>query len=289
MEASSMKNQPGPDLSLLARQWGATAVPFRQMAWLSTPHSQRAGALLDQAAALRSVVLLDGPNGVGKSALVGRWVHQLEPRLYRPLRLTHASLSGSGVLHALTAQLGKPASGIRAKNLARIEAALGELGAIVPVIVLDEAQHYSVSSLDEVRLLLGINLAEPSAFALILIGDEYLLSSLRLRHQRALFSRISGHCRLPAWSREEVREYLRASLAAVGIEREAIEPAATALLTSASGGLARSLCLLARSAWISAARAGATTVSAAHVQEAIEAVPGAAGLSMPPSRCETEP
>ncbi|MSR65650.1 MAG: hypothetical protein EXS18_07725 [Verrucomicrobiae bacterium] len=147
-----MQNPPTPDLSLLARQWGATAVPFSQLSWLATPHSQQAIAMLDQAAALRSVVLLDGPNGVGKSALVGRWVQQLEPRLYRPLVLTHASLSASGVLSAITAQLGKPSSGIRAQNLARIEAALGELGPIVPVIVWDEAQQYSTSSLDEVRL-----------------------------------------------------------------------------------------------------------------------------------------
>jgi general secretion pathway protein A len=283
-----MKNPPSPDLGLLARQWGATAVPFSQMSWLATPSSQRAITMLDQAAALRTVVLLDGPNGVGKSALVGRWVQQLERRLYRPVVLTHASLSGSGVLNAITAQLGKPASGIRATNLARIEAALGELGSITPLIVLDEAQQYSTSSLDEVRLLLGVNLAEPSAFALVLIGDEYLLSSLRLRNQRALYSRISGHCRLPAWNREEVREYLHASLAAVGIEREPIEPAAIALLTSASGGLARSLCLLARAAWIAAARAGATTVTAAHVQDAIEAVPGAAGLSLPAGVSETQ-
>ncbi|MSR64471.1 MAG: hypothetical protein EXS18_01670 [Verrucomicrobiae bacterium] len=113
-----------------------------------------------------------------------------------------------------------------AQNLAHIEAALGELGPIVPVIVLDEAQLYSTSSLDKVRLLLGINLAEPSAFALALLGDEYLINSLRLRHPRALCSRVSGHCRLKAWRSEEVREYLRASLAAVGIEREAIEPTA---------------------------------------------------------------
>jgi hypothetical protein len=42
--------------------------------------------------------------------------------------------------------------------------------------------------------------------------------------------------------------------------------------------LARSLCLLARAAWIQAASAGAQTIEAAHVQAAIEQVPGAAGL-----------
>jgi hypothetical protein len=36
-----------------------------------------------------------------------------------------------------------------------------------------------------VRLLLGLNLAEPPAFGLVLIGDEYLLNTLRLRQHRS--------------------------------------------------------------------------------------------------------
>jgi hypothetical protein len=78
-----------------------------------------------------------------------------------------------------------------------------------------------------------------------------------------------------------VAQYLRQSLAAVGITRQAIEPAALNLLTSASGGLARSLCLLARAAWIEAASAGAQGIEPAHVQAALEQVPGAAGLALP--------
>jgi len=92
-----MKNAPNLELSLLARQWGATAVPFGELstqAWLDTPQGQRALALLDQSATLRSVMLLAAPNGVGKSALVGRWLSRLDRRLFCPLLLTHASLSG---------------------------------------------------------------------------------------------------------------------------------------------------------------------------------------------------
>ena len=45
-----MNNAPNLELSLLARQWGATAVPFGEPsaeAWLETPQNQRALALLD--------------------------------------------------------------------------------------------------------------------------------------------------------------------------------------------------------------------------------------------------
>jgi len=280
-----MKNAPNLDLSLLARQWGATAIPFGQLtpeAWLDTPQTQRARALLDQTAALRSVMLLAGPNGVGKSALVGRWVQALDRRLFLPLVLTHATLSGSNLLSTLTRKLGKPAVCRRDTNLALVEAALSELDRIVPVLVLDEAQNYSHASLEEVRLLLGLNLAEPAAFALLLVGDEYLLSTLRLRHHRALYSRIGSHHSLLPWTAAQVAQYLQQSLVAVGIQGEVFEPAALGLLTSAAGGLPRSLCLLARTAWIHAASLGAQRIQPAHVQQAIDTVPVAATLASPP-------
>lgn len=281
-----MQNAPNLDLSLLARQWGATAVPFGELsteAWLETPQSQRALTLLDQTATLRSVMLLAGPNGVGKSALVGRWLSRLDRRLFCPLLLTHASLSGCGLLSALASKLGKRATFRREANLALIEAALAELGHVVPLIVLDEAQCFGYGSLEEVRLLLGLNLADPPALGLVLIGDEYLLGTLRLRQHRSLFSRIACHWSLVPWTAPLVTQYVQQGFAAVGLTRQVIEPAALNLLTSASSGLARSLCLLARAAWIEAATTGAQTIEPPHVQAAIERVPAAAGLVPPPT------
>ena len=287
-----MKNAPNLELSLLARQWGATAVPFAELsaeAWLETPLGQRACTLLQQTASLRSVLLLSGANGVGKSALVSRWLAGLDRRLFHPLLLTHATLSSSGLLAALTTQLGKPARGQRVVNLHQIQAALIELGPAVPLIILDEAQNLAYGSLEEVRLLLGLNLAEPPAFALVLIGDEYLLGTLRLRQHRSLYSRIGCHFNLSPWTATQAAQYLQQSLAAVGITRPAIQPAALNLLTSASGGLARSLCLLARSAWIEAASTGAQNIEPAHVQAALERVPGAAGFALPPAPTASAP
>lgn len=280
-----MKSTPNLDLLLMARQWGATAVPFSEAggaAWLETPQTQRALSLLDQTASLRSVMLLAGPNGVGKSALVGRWLNRLDRRRFCPLLLTHASLSGCGLLSALASQLGKRATFRREANLALIAAAVAELDKVVPVIILDEAQSFGYGSLEEVRLLLGLNLADPPAFGLVLIGDEYLLGTLRLRQHRSLFSRIACHLSLGPWTAPLVAQYVEQSLAAVGINRQAVEPAALNLLTSASSGLVRSLALLARAAWIAAASAGAQVIGPPHVQAAIEQVPAAAGL-LPPA------
>ena len=57
-------------------------------------------------------------------------------------------------------------------------------------------------------MLLGLGGRARSAFALILLGDEYLLGSLRLSVQRALFSRVSAAATLSALSRQDSPAYL---------------------------------------------------------------------------------
>ena len=61
----------------------------------------------------------------------------------------------------------------RSDSLKLLEEAFGELGRIIPVLLLDEAQNYAMSALEELRMLLGRNLPEQPAFALILVGDPY--------------------------------------------------------------------------------------------------------------------
>lgn len=270
------------ELELYTRSWGATAVPFGPLSetqWVSIPSQQRALTLLNQTAALRGVMLLSGGNGMGKSTLVGRWVRQLESRLYTPVNLTQATLSSSGLLASLARGLGKPASMRRERNLDELSSYLSEHDRQTLLVVLDDAQNSTHSTLEELRLLLGLNLPSQPAFALVLIGDEYLLGQLQLRNHRALCSRLGAHHLLTPWSLEEIQTYLKTGLEAVGINRRVFEPAAVDLLVRATAGVPRSVCLLARAAWLEAARIEAREVTAPTMQLALEQVPGLAGLS----------
>ena len=168
------------ELDRYARSWGATAVPFGPLSdtqWMAIPSQQRAVSLLDQTAALRGVMLLSGGNGTGKSTLVGRWVRQLETRLYTPVNLTQATLSSSGLLASLSRSLGKRASIRRERNLDELSSYLSEHEHQTLVIVMDDAQNSTHGTLEELRLLLGLNLPSQPTFALVLIGDEYLLGA----------------------------------------------------------------------------------------------------------------
>lgn len=267
-----------PYLAAALRHWGARAVPFSDAPGETpflTPAWEAATRLLQQTAALRSVMLLSGDNGVGKSALVAHWLATLEPKAYLPLAISHATLSATGLMAVLLHKLGQPATLYRSRNLACLEKAFQELGRLTPVLVLDEAQHYPPGALEEMRLLLGLNLTRQPRFAWVLIGDLYLPDTLRLQHHRALYSRIAVRHELPPLERPQIEAYLVHGLQQVGLERPCLSPAAVDLLASASGGRPRQLNLLARAAWLLAAHAQAQTLAPEHVQGALQWVPAA--------------
>ena len=273
-----------PLLSAALRHWGARAVPFHDQPGQTpfmTPAWETALSLLNQTAALRSVMLLTGDNGVGKSVLVAHWLENLEPKLYLPLAITQATLSATGLMAVLLHKLGQPATLYRNRNLAALEKALAELGRLTPVLVLDEAQQYPPGALEEIRLLLGLNLNRQPTFALVLLGDLYLQDTLRLQHHRALYSRIAARCVLPPLEPGQVEPYLAHGLRLVGLERPCYSPSALALLSSAGGGVPRLLNLLARTAWLAAAHTGAHRIEPEHVQSALALVPAAADRCRP--------
>ncbi len=256
--------------------WGATGIPFNEETshYQKPPQIQQAEQLLTQSAALRSLMLLSGPNGVGKSHLVSHWKDKLDPRLYCAIAITQASLSHAGLLAYLARKFGK-AGGTRSTTLMHLEEALVELGETSAIIILDEAQNYSHGALEEIRLLLGIDLARRPAFSLILIGDEYLLGSLRLRSHRALYSRIACHHQLKPWESQEIEELLEASQNAVDLKENIIIPAALDLITNASNGRPRTALQLARAAWIAASQEKANHITTDHVQQVMPTIPSA--------------
>jgi type II secretory pathway predicted ATPase ExeA len=259
-------------------QWGLRDIPFSDAPGHTpflTPAWEQALRQLHQTAALRSLMLLCGDNGVGKSSLAAHWLAGLEPKAYCPLALTQASLSATGLMAVLLHKLGQPASLHRSRNLAHLEKALHELGRVTPVLVMDDSQNYPPGALEEIRLLLGLNLTRQPPFALVLIGDSYLQDTLRLQHHRALYSRIAVCCHLPALERAQVEPFLAHGFRLAGLERPCLAPAALELLASASSGVARQLSLLARASWLEAAHAGLNTIGPEQVRKALDLVPAA--------------
>jgi len=269
-------NNLDPKLNEYIHQWGARAIPFHDQEGrkpFETDQTRRAIEQLQQTAALRSVMLLTGTNGVGKSSLAAHWARNLEPSRYQPIIITQATLGASGLLSTLLSKLGEQPAGRRATNLVQLEKVITQLNGIIPVVLLDEAQTYHASALEELRLLLGLNLPAQPLFSLILIGDQHLRRTLRLQCHRALYSRIASISTLTPLTPDQIEPYLRHSLSQAGLERQLFESAALDLISAASDGVPRTLNQLALSAWIEASKEQTSTITAHHLQAVIPQIP----------------
>jgi type II secretory pathway predicted ATPase ExeA len=263
----------------LLRAWGMHRTPFAPddkaaQLFPSTGQSEIL-ELLHTTASLRGLMVLTGSPGAGKSTLLKSWSAGLEPKRFLPLLMTQSSLSGTGVLEVLLSKLGERPRFKRSTNLLLLEKHLAELEPVTLVLILDDAQNYPAPALEELRLLLGVGGRGRSAMAMILLGDDYLLESLRLSVQRALFTRISATAQLPALPPEDTPRYLNWHTSRAGLERDIFEPAATEMLAEASEGNLRILGLLAQAAWIDAARNGSQSVQPGNVHKALRQVPAA--------------
>ena len=264
-------------LDELLRAWGLLRVPFaaddKSIATFPARSHQETLPLLETCAALRGVMVLTGPPGTGKSTLLKSWMRTLDPKRHLPLLITQSSLSATGVMEIILAKLGERPGFKRSSNLLILEKHLADMDPITLLLILDDAQNYPAPALEEIRMLLGLGARQRAAFGLILLGDDYLLGSLRLSVQRALFSRISAAHQLQPLPREDIAPYLNWHVSRAGLDRDIFSTAATDLLAEGSEGNPRTLNLLAQAAWLAAARLGHQSIEAEHVQVALRQVP----------------
>jgi type II secretory pathway predicted ATPase ExeA len=263
--------------------WGASQMPFAaavENPYLSNTF-QATRRRLEQLVALRASGLLHGPNGVGKTLLVQHVLRSLPDKRYHPLVLSHSSVTGTDLLRLLCRELSQTARLRRSDNLLLIRQGWQQLDRLWPVLVLDEAQNLSATALEEVRLLTCERRDTQPPFSLLLVGDEQLLPRLQMGINAPLLARLSFCLHLQSWTTSDLSAYVQARLQDVGIHADPFEAPALALLLQAAQGLPRLLNHLAQRTIEQALAQNARTITAAHVQQALELLPWLAQLPPP--------
>lgn len=277
-----MNAPTNPELdSALKSLWGASQLPFG--AAVEKPYASESfnqtRHRLEQLVAVRACGLVHGPNGVGKTLLVQHFLASLPDKRYKTLLLSHSSVTGTDLLRLLCCELGQTARMRRSDNVLSIRQGWQQLDRLWPVLVLDEAQNLSATALEEVRLLTCERRDTQPPFSLLLVGDDQLLPRLQMGINAPLLARLSFCLRLQPWTSQELSDYVQARLEQVGIHASPFEAAALQLLVQAGNGLPRLLNHLAQRALEEAAAQNSRTITAAHVQRALELLPWVAQLT----------
>ena len=272
-------NPPELDIALKSL-WGARELPFG--AAVETPYAsdtfKQTRHRLEQLVSVRACGLLHGPNGVGKTLLVQHFLKSLPDKRYKPLVLSHSSVTGTDLLRLLCMELGQTARMRRSDNVMLIRQGWQQLERLWPVVVLDEAQNLSATALEEVRLLSCERRDTQPPFSLLLVGDEQLLPRLQMGINAPLLARLSFCLPLEPWTGDQLAGYIQARLQDVGIHANPFDAAALQLLLQAANGLPRLLNHLAQRAMEEAAAQNSRAITTAHVQRALELLPWVAQL-----------
>lgn len=210
---------------------------------------------------------ITGPSGVGKSALLKRFLHDLSRQQCESVycHLTH--LKSSGMLKMIVSQLGEvPKRGKERlfqqilEHAARIESKL--------LLIVDEAHLLESESLTDLRLLVSSAVDVAPPLKILLVGQETLRATLKQSQHQALLNRIHVHYRLKPLTKEQTGRYIDVQMKQAGGPEDVFDHGVKELIHDFTGGLPRAINHLATACLLQATARNVQRIDEALFQQA---------------------
>ena len=215
-----------------------------------------------------TVGLVTGASGVGKSALLKRFMHELSGPQWQPVYLHLTHLPAAGMLKLLVSKLDEvPRRGkdrLFEQILAKARQAEGTL-----LVIFDEAHLLNVDALTDIRLLISSALDDKPPLKVLLVGQEPLRHTLRQSSQAALLRRIGARHHLPSLSIAQTAAYIDFQLKQAGGSEKLFEHSTKAVIHDYSGGIPRQISNLATACLLAAASENVSRVTEAVLQNTL--------------------
>jgi general secretion pathway protein A len=251
--------------------FGLTANPFSSLPvaahFVPTPgHDEALARLLFLAETTSAGGILLGESGLGKTLLLEVFARTLRRKGVATAFVSAVQPDVAEMTFSLAAQWGASLpAGLPATRLVRVLAErLAELryDQVPAVLMIDDLAHASESrlaSLDEFLATLG----HANAPTIVAASEPEALARL----PRSLGCRADLTIELPAWSAEDVGQYLAHRLSKAGCTQTLFDDAAVLALSEASAGNPRRVSQLAQLALVAAAAQSVDTIDAETVHE----------------------
>jgi type II secretory pathway predicted ATPase ExeA len=219
----------------------------------------------------KGVTLLIGEAGLGKTTLLRAALDKQSDRVH-VIYIQNPVLSRPEFVELLARRFGlskearasKTALLIELEELLRQARRMGE----TTLLVVDEGQSLPPELLEEVRLLANIETENDRLLLVIIAGQPELADRLNDPSLRQFKQRIALRCRLRPLTRDEVTGYLIGRIAAAGgIGGKVFTREAVAEIHERSGGVPRTVSVIADNALLGGFAAGTKPVTAAIVRD----------------------
>ncbi|MDH5572926.1 MAG: AAA family ATPase [Gammaproteobacteria bacterium] len=118
------------------------------------------------------------------------------------------------------------------------------------VLIIDEAQNLSPSTMEELRMLSNINTDKDQILQLVLVGQPELRKTLMRHDLRQFAQRISADYHLKTLNKDEVKEYIYHRISIAGGEPDIFQVDACDVIWKASNGVPRIINTLCDTAFV---------------------------------------
>ena len=229
-------------------------------------------ARLSAAVEARSSAVLTGDAGVGKTCILRRLEHTLNPSRYRITYLHHANVSPRDFYRQLSMLLGLEPKAHPSAMFRQLQAHIEEVAdeqKVHPILLIDEAQLVPTSMLEQLHILLNYRMDSRAFLSVILVGLPELRDRLARNLLSSLSTRLPVRVHLEPLAAEHVGGYLCHRMKTAGSTQEVFSEDAVLCIREASGGVLRKIDVLAHHCLEAVARGKGSLVDGGTVQEAV--------------------
>jgi general secretion pathway protein A len=248
--------------------------PNPEYLYLTPRHAEALSLLQYGLVTAKSVTVLIGEAGTGKTTLLKAALESDRCRSVRSLHLVNPTLTRNEFMQTLARGFGLTTEAAASKavllseldDLVRARRSQGEITALI----VDEAHTLSVGLLEEVRLLGNIETTTEKLLPLVLIGQPELGRRLEEPGLRQLKQRVSLRCEITPFSQSETAAYIFTRIAAAGGAASALfTREAVTMIHEHSSGIPRTISVLCDNALITGMALGRRPIDAEIVSEVV--------------------
>jgi putative secretion ATPase (PEP-CTERM system associated) len=170
-------------------------------------------------------IVITGEVGAGKTTLVGRLFETLNPKQLVSGKIVTTQMNADDTVRLVAGAFGIPSEGVdKASLLQRIEAFLRNVHASGrrALLVVDEVQNLSVSSLEELRMLSNFQIGQTTLLQSFLIGQPQFRPILSSPDLEQLRQRVIASYHLGPLTQDETKSYIEHRLTMAGWQQDPV-------------------------------------------------------------------